>query len=146
MATDDGASWIETFLAADPEERLLLARGTAHAEELRRYFGETVLAEYRALAARLDRSHLSLRAPKNLVFVPGVMGSLLKSETLGGIWWIDVRTRAHLNDLRLSADGAADANPDHQVVACSTDPSYEPFLSAVLARDDFGHAVFPYDW
>lgn len=138
--------WIETFLAADPEERLALARRAEHEEELRRWFGDPAWEEYRRLAGRTGERHLSLRAPKNLIFVPGVMGSLLRSEGLGGVWWIDARTRNHLDDLRLSPDGSADAEPGHQIGPFSTDPSYEPFLSAVLARDDFGHVLFPYDW
>lgn len=140
------ASWIETFLTAAPEERLRLARDPANEQELRRHLGDAAYGDYRQLADKLDEQHLSLRAPKNLIFIPGVMGSLLKSDSLGGIWWIDARTRDHLKDLRLSAAGTEDANPDHQVLPCSTDPSYEPFLAAVLGRDDFGHVTFPYDW
>src|SRR5262249_26816570 len=34
----------------------------------------------------------------------------------------------------------------HRIITLSTDPSYEPFLAACLARDDFGHVTFAYDW
>lgn len=138
--------WIEGFLAASPEERLGMVRRGEHDEELRRYFGAPAWEEYRRLAQRTGARHLSVQASKNLVFIPGVMGSLLRSESLGGVWWIDVRTRNHLNDLRLAPDGSADAARGHQVGPFSTDPSYEPFLAAVLERDDFGHVLFPYDW
>ena len=139
-------AWIETFLASEPEERLRLARDGAHEGELRAYLGDAAYDDYRRLSGQLDESHLSLRAAKNLIFVPGVMGSALKSGPLDSIWWVDPRTRKHLNDLRLSADGKEDANPDYQVAACSLDPSYEPFLLAVLQRDDFSHQTYPYDW
>jgi len=110
------------------------------------YFGTDGYDEYRRIARRLDTQHLSIQAPRNLVFVPGVMGSLLISQSKGGIWWVDVRTRKHLNDLRLAPDGQNDADPSHQIAPTTTDPSYEPFLTAVLAREEFGHEVFAYDW
>ena len=59
---------------------------------------------------------------------------------------MDVRTRRHIDDLRLAPDGQHDADVNNQVVPCAVDPSYEPFLTAVLGRDDFGHEVFAYDW
>lgn len=136
---------VETFLAADTAERLRIAREGTHDEELRRHFGDAAWQEYIGLAGRAVR-HLGVDAPRNLLFVPGVMGSLLRSEGLGGVWWIDPRTVGHLNDLRLSPDGASDANRGHRVGPFSTDPTYEPFLAAVLGRDDFGHELFPYDW
>ncbi|HYP28240.1 MAG TPA: hypothetical protein VE262_16110 [Blastocatellia bacterium] len=137
---------IEQFLLAAPEDRLRMAADDGNADALKQYFGQQAYEEYRTLAARLDEQHLGVKSAKNLVFIPGVMGSLLKSETKGGIWWIDVRTRNHIDDLRLSPDGLEDADPNNQIAPCSTDPTYEPFLTAVLERDDFGHVVFPYDW
>jgi pimeloyl-ACP methyl ester carboxylesterase len=140
--TDDP---VETFLAADTAERLRIARDGRHEDELRRQFGDAAWQEYLGLAGRAVR-HLAPDAPGNLLFIPGVMGSLLRSEGLGGVWWIDLRALGHLNDLRLSPDGAADADRGHRVGPFSTDPTYEPFLAAVLQQDDFGHELFPYDW
>lgn len=137
---------IEKFLTAPVDERLRMAKNVVNADVLKDYLGRAAFEEYRRLADRLDEAHLSVKTAKNLIFVPGVMGSLLQSQTKGGIWWIDVRTRAHIDDLRLSPDGLEDADPDNQVVASTVDTSYEPFLTAILARDDFGHLVFPYDW
>src|SRR5262249_417408 len=74
------------------------------------------------------------------------MGSLLMSQTLGGVWWLDFRTLKHLNDLQLSDDGKEDINPNHKIVPFNIDASYEAFLAAVLARDDFGLDIFFYDW
>lgn len=141
---------IRHFLAASTEERLRLALDEVHAKEVQAYLGRAAFEEYveiaRRVTNRLDEQHLGLRAPTNLIFVPGVMGSLLQSRHYGGVWWIDVRTRNHIDHLRLAPDGRRAANPAHEVAPFSTDPSYEPFLAAVMERDDFGHTLFPYDW
>ncbi len=137
---------IEAFLREPAEKRLALARDPANASVLTAYLGDAGYREYAALAGKLDTIHLGVSAPKNLIFVPGVMGSLLHSTTKGGVWWIDARTRDHINDLGLSDDGQQDADPNNGIEPFSTDPSYEPFNLAVLNRDDFGHVLFPYDW
>jgi pimeloyl-ACP methyl ester carboxylesterase len=137
---------IDEFLRASTEQRLQMARDPAYEGEIRAYLGTEAFNEYRIAAGRLDTAHLAVGAPKNLIFVPGVMGSLLQSRTKGGIWWVDVRTRKHLDDLRLASDGRSDVDPANDIAPTTTDPTYEPFLSAVLARNDFGHELFPYDW
>jgi pimeloyl-ACP methyl ester carboxylesterase len=137
---------IQRFQMASLEARLRMACSPENEQALRALFGNAGYEEYRAVAERLDEQHLSIRTPPNLVFVPGVMGSLLQSQTKGGIWWVDARTRHHIDDLRLAPGGAEDADPNNRITPCSTDPSYEPFLTAILQRDDFGHIVFPYDW
>jgi len=137
---------IETFLNAPTEQRLAIARNPDNTTALQAYLGEAAYDDYRRLADKLDQAHLGVQAPKNLIFIPGIMGSLLLSKTKGGIWWIDARTRQHIDDLRLAPDGRQDADPNNQIMPVTTDPTYEPFLTAVLARDDFGHEVFAYDW
>jgi len=143
-------SKITSFLTASVEERIEMAMDKAIADDLRAYLGEAAYQEYMRLAGdaakKLTGAHLGVRSPKNLIFVPGVMGSSLKSSTLDDTFWVDVRTRTHINDLRLAADGEQDADENFQVIPGGTDPSYEPFLLAVLGRDDFGHVTFPYDW
>jgi pimeloyl-ACP methyl ester carboxylesterase len=134
------------FLAAPTSERMAKLRTGEHEVLLRQYFGDAAYDDYAALADRLDESHLSASSPPNLIFCPGVMGSLLKSDSKGGVWWIDVRSRNHLNDLRLSDDGSIDANPDDQVSPFTSDATYDPFLTAVLQHDELGHRIFPYDW
>lgn len=136
---------IRRFLTSASAARLQMIRQPAAAAELRAYLGAEVFGEYESLADRAGGAHLGLGTP-NLIFVPGVMGSLLLSETLGGVWWIDARTRTHIDDLRLSPDGLTDANPKYRVAPCSTDPSYEAFLSAAIEQDAFSHEGFPYDW
>jgi pimeloyl-ACP methyl ester carboxylesterase len=123
-----------------------MAKDPEAAAWLRAYFGEKAYGEYQQLANRVDKEHLAIAHPTNFIFIPGITGSLLQSKTKGGIWWIDARTRHHIEDLRLKPDGKSDADPDNFIVPCAVDTSYEPFLTAVLARDDFGHEVFPYDW
>lgn len=141
---------INSFLRAPTVERLRMASRRAIAEDLRAYLGEPAYEEYLALADRavgkVDRERLGIDAPENLIFVPGVMGSLLQSRTRGGVWWIDVRTRRFIDELRLSPDGKDDADPRNRVVPFTTDITYEPFMAAALERKDFGHVVFPYDW
>jgi pimeloyl-ACP methyl ester carboxylesterase len=135
----------DDFLRADTATRLELARNTSHHAALRELLGEAALNEYIALSKRLDADHLAINYPPNLLFVPGVMGSLLDS-TLGGVWWIDVRTRQHLNDLALSSDGATDKDAANEVRAFNVDSTYEPFLLAARNAPDIGARAFPYDW
>jgi pimeloyl-ACP methyl ester carboxylesterase len=134
------------FLKAGTQRRLEIACDEAHAASLRGYLGQAAYDDYRKLACRLDAQHLAFGAPKNLIFVPGVMGSLLQSRTRGGIWWIDVRTRERIDQLRLSPDGQQDADPANDIAPVTSDPSYDAFLTAVLGQDDFGHEIFPFDW
>lgn len=137
---------LESFLAAGVMERLRMARNPEMAAALQAYFGQKAYDEYQELAAHLDINHLAITHPVNLIFIPGVTGSLLQSKTKGGIWWIDMRTRQHIEDLRLAPDGKTDAAPNNAIIPCAVDTTYEPFLTAVLERGDFGHDVFPYDW
>jgi pimeloyl-ACP methyl ester carboxylesterase len=135
----------DDFLRADTATRLELARNANHHTALRELLGEEALNEYITLSQRLDADHLAVNYPPNLLFVPGVMGSLLDS-TLGGVWWIDVRTRKHLNDLALSSDGTTDKDAANEVRAFNVDSSYEPFLLAARNTADIGSRTFPYDW
>src|SRR5439155_7133272 len=134
------------FLVASTQDRLRMVRDRVHADAVRGYLGAPAFAELEQLSRRLDAAHLSVNAPTNVIVVPGVMGSELRSNTKGGVWWIDPRTFRHLNDLRLTSDGTVDADQDNQVIAFAVDPQYEPLLTAILNRNDFGHEMFPYDW
>jgi pimeloyl-ACP methyl ester carboxylesterase len=137
---------VEAFLTATTEDRLRMVQDDNNAEPLETYLGQNAYNEYRKLAEGLDENHLGIDTPKNLIFVPGIMGSMLQSRTLGGIWWVDVRTLNHIDHLKLSPNGLADANANYQIVPCCVDTSYEPFQSAIINRNDFGHIAFPYDW
>src|SRR6266508_4817326 len=106
---------IDEFLRAFTEERLRMATDPGYEGDISAYLGQEAFDEYRQAAGRLDAAHLAVGAPKNLVFVPGVMGSLLQSRTKGGIWWVDVRTRKHLDDLRLAPDGRSDVDPANDI-------------------------------
>src|ERR1035437_120483 len=136
-----------TFLKADTHGRVNLLGDKETASAVRHYLGGSAFAELENMAGRTDvQDRLAVKSPPNLVFVPGVMGSLLRSETKGGVWWIDARTRGHLDDLQLKPDGAEDLDANNQIDAFAVDTCYEPFATAVLARDDFGHRHFAYDW
>jgi pimeloyl-ACP methyl ester carboxylesterase len=137
----------EKFLFADTYDRLKMAQDDASAPALRRLLGAPAYAELRSLAARrLGGSHLGFGDAKNLIFVPGVMGTLLMNRARAGIWWIDVRTRNFIDHLGLSPDGISDADPQNDIAPATADPTYEPFLSAALAESGLGHVIFPYDW
>jgi pimeloyl-ACP methyl ester carboxylesterase len=142
---------LSTFYSASLEEQAVLAAQPAYAEALKTHLGEAVFAEYESLAAEVRgysaQQHLGLAHPKNLLFVPGIMGSMLSSRTLGGLWWIDV-VRGHdkLDKLALDPSGANDADPTYQIYPSGIDTAYAPFQRAALLRDDFGHDTFPYDW
>jgi pimeloyl-ACP methyl ester carboxylesterase len=142
---------LEQFLAANTEERFRMALDAQTAPEIRSYFGEAAYADYAALAEdalrRLGPGNLGTQVPTNLIFVPGIMGSMLRSETLGGVWWIDaLRGYDKLNKIGLAPDGLSDLDPNLKIVPFEVDTIYAPFLRACLLRDDFGHDVFPYDW
>ncbi|OQP47222.1 hypothetical protein A4H97_06870 [Niastella yeongjuensis] len=137
---------INRFLLSATDERINIIRNNDNKETLLNWLGSDVYSEYARLADGEDDHHLGIKAAKNMIVIPGVMGSLLQSESKGGIWWMDVRTRKHIDDLRLSADGTEDADPDNAIAACAVDTAYEPFLTAILKREDFGAVVFPYDW
>jgi hypothetical protein len=138
---------IQDFLAASTLDRMRTIRAGEHDAELAAYFGAEAWSEYRALADGWDDSlHLGPSSPPNVVFVPGVMGTLLAGKHRPGIWWFDVRTRARLNDMELAPDGSATADPANEVVPATADPSYDAFVMAALAQEDLGFRTFPYDW
>lgn len=141
---------VQSFLAASTEERVDQVLNPQVAPEIRAYLGDEAFEEYLSAAERakqsLDQQHLGRGTQKNLIFVPGIMGSLLQSQIYGGVWWIDLRARDRLNDLRLAPNGTEDANPDFEVVPFNVDQTYDPFLFAALARDDVGVVKCPYDW
>jgi pimeloyl-ACP methyl ester carboxylesterase len=137
---------IQEFLGATFERRLTLVHAPAHEAALRGYLGAAAFDEYRNLARTLDGHHLSGRPPENLVFVPGVMGSLLYSHGLCGVWWLDLRSLKHIKDLRLASDGQTDADPRARLEPFGLDSTYEAFFAATYQTDDFRHVAFAYDW
>jgi hypothetical protein len=139
------AHTLEEFLAADTDVRFRwVRRGEVDSRELRRYFGDDGFDRYAELAAGVS-DHLS--GPlTNLIFVPGVMGSLLHNEALGGVWWLDGAHPQRIAGLRLSADGASDFTAGHEIRPFSVHAIYDPFRRAILADDRFRHRAYPYDW
>ena len=117
--------------------------------KLQSYLGTEAYAEARAIAKdtlkKTGDGHLGINVSPNIIFVPGVMGSLLSSR-LGGVWWIDMRTRKYINSLRLAPDGKTDATPEHGITPFGVDITYLPFFAAVDKSEDFNYQFFPYDW
>ncbi|MFG2127079.1 lipase family alpha/beta hydrolase [Streptomyces sp. NPDC048751] len=74
------------------------------------------------------------------------MGSTLASSGLGGIWWLDIRSRNRIDSLALAPDGQSDAHPSFKILSVAVDASYEGFLFAAEKRRDIQHLTFPYDW
>lgn len=141
---------INNFLLSTVEERLHIALDKTKSEQLRTYLGQNAYEEYVVLARRtipkLGETHLGVKTSKNLIFIPGVMGSFLKSDSLGGIWWINALAPEYIDKLRLTPNGMEDENPDFQINPATIDNSYVPFTSKILEQEDFGLETFPYDW
>jgi pimeloyl-ACP methyl ester carboxylesterase len=135
---------LEAFRVADWEEqaRMLTDQETARAAEA--WLGSAAIAELRQLRGS---SHLA-GGKKNLIVVPGVMGSMLQSTGEGGIWWMDMlRARDKLNALALAPGGLDDLDADVGIEPCAIDISYAPMRAAIAQSGQFGGSVqFPYDW
>lgn len=139
---------IESFFAAPTANRFEMVFDKKYRHILLTYFGKEVYNDYCGIASKyLRTNHLAIKSKPNLIFVPGVMGSMLRSKTKGGVWWIDpFQCLHHINDLGLSNNGLNDADETNLIVPFGTVVDYEPFFCAVLNRNDFGHADFPFDW
>src|SRR5258707_971523 len=137
----------DAFLRADTHDRLTMARDDDNKSELIRLLGAPAYAELRKHGDNwFSGFHLAPDDPKNIIFIPGVMGSLLMNNAKAGIWWIDVRTRNFIDSLGISDDGTKDADPENRIAPVTADPSYTPFLSVALKQEGFNHEIFAYDW
>ena len=97
----------ETFMTAPTVDRLRMVRNPHNTAALTDLLGEAAYDEYAPLAERLDEGHLSVTHPPNLIFVPGVMGSLLQEQD----------KRRHL------VGGCAHASAHRRPPACSRWPA-----------------------
>ena len=137
---------IDTFLSAPVRDKFKQLKDPRISDAVRDYLGASAYTELESLAARRDGGGtLNANIPANIVFVPGVMGSLLSSKR-GGVWWIDARARKYINELRLASDGTSDVKKEYGIRPVEVDISYMPFLTAIDERDDFNFESFPYDW
>jgi pimeloyl-ACP methyl ester carboxylesterase len=135
------------FLTAPYEDQLQMIRDPEVAPVLRRRLGEAAYGELRRAADRVSDGPLLGGPDTNMIVVPGIMGSVLVSDGLGGIWWIDaLRGRDRLRELALTPDGTADLVSDAEIVASTLDTVYLPFRTALRNRDDLGQVGYPYDW
>jgi pimeloyl-ACP methyl ester carboxylesterase len=136
---------LEAFRVADWDEQARLLADPATAREVEAWLGAEAFAELRALGG--GGLHLA-GGKKNLIVVPGVMGSMLQSKGKGGIWWIDMlRARGQLNGLALAAGGRDDLDAEAEIDPCAIDITYAPMRSAIARSGEFGGSIqFPYDW
>jgi pimeloyl-ACP methyl ester carboxylesterase len=137
---------VRRLYTSDVTERLRLLRDPAAAEALGGYFAPQALAELGRLSSRADLAAHLADSPPNVLFVPGIMGSLLNSATLGGLWWLDLRHLGLLERLRLDATGEGDAEPRVAIQPIANDFTYEAFLSAFWEQPDLVAAPFAFDW
>jgi pimeloyl-ACP methyl ester carboxylesterase len=136
---------LEAFRIADWETQANLLADKETSREVEAWLGSAAFAELRQLSG--GRSHLA-GGKKNLIVVPGIMGSVLKSEGLGGIWWVDMlNARDKLNGLALAPDGLNDLDPKAEIKPCAIDITYAPLRAAIANSEHFGGSIeFPYDW
>ncbi|TLQ47764.1 lipase family alpha/beta hydrolase [Streptomyces marianii] len=134
------------YLTGDTRTRMNLIRDPGAATALRGLLGTRAYTELAELAGPRPQEHLGDDQATNLVFVPGVMGSILASTGLGGIWWLDVKSRHRIDSLALSADGLSDAHPSFKISPVTVDSLYEGFLFSAERRQNTHPLAFPYDW
>lgn len=142
---------IADYFAGDIATRYALTRDAQYQPALRAYFGSAAFAALLAQAEHgvriFDRGALGADAPRNMLVLPGIMGSMLRPGLLGGVWWIDAARAANrLNDLALQPDGTSDIDPDYGILPFALDQTYNPLLLAIQAREDLGLVQYPYDW
>ncbi|MEV6357307.1 alpha/beta fold hydrolase [Streptomyces hydrogenans] len=146
MTTPHDPTTADRFLQGDTSTRLALLRSPEHAAALRRFLGSAAYTELAELAGPAPQEHLATTAGSSILFVPGVMGSILVSKGLSGVWWLDIRNRKRIDSLALAPDGKNDAHPSFKVAPSALDMSYEGFLIAAAARQEHEPDNFPYDW
>ncbi|MDR4485534.1 MAG: alpha/beta fold hydrolase [Nitrospirales bacterium] len=135
---------LEKFLISDYESQFELLKDPETKATVQAWMGADAYSQFVIHGPGPD--HLGV-GPKNIIFAPGVMGSTLQSNGLGGVWWLDiVRARDKLNELRLT-DKGQDFDNDAEIMPGAVDLSYVPFRKALATANDFGGSVhFPYDW
>ena len=139
-------SKLEQFLASDWEKQGELLNDPDVAAAAKVWLGDAAFDELAQFAAP-TKAHLG-SGPRNILFAPGVMGSTLQSEGLGGVWWLDmVFARDKLELLALSSDGVHDKDSEADIQPAAIDVLYVPFRRAIASSDSFGGSEqFPYDW
>ena len=136
---------LEMFRKADWEEQAKMLGDEVTADVVEKWLGSAAFAELRQMSD--GRGNLG-GGKKNLIVVPGVMGSMLQSKGNGGIWWVDMlRARDRLNGLALAPDGIHDVDEGVEIDPCAIDITYAPMRDAIVKSGQFGGSIqFPYDW
>jgi pimeloyl-ACP methyl ester carboxylesterase len=136
---------LEKFLSTDWDSQLTLLKDPDTASAVESWLGPDAFAELKDLSS--GAKHMA-GGDKNIIVVPGVMGSALQSEGEGGVWWLDLMfAREKLNQLRLASGGVQDIDQTYDVRPCAIDVSYGPLRQAIVKSGEFaGTNQFPYDW
>ncbi|MBU2407968.1 MAG: hypothetical protein KKC79_04875, partial [Gammaproteobacteria bacterium] len=93
---------LEKLLAADWSEQGAMLKKPEVASAARAWMGDAAFDEWSRFVGGSRPAHLAAGGPRNILFAPGVMGSTLQSEGLGGVWWLDmVFARDKLEELAL---------------------------------------------
>jgi pimeloyl-ACP methyl ester carboxylesterase len=140
-----GMAPIEKFRTSDWEQQARMLADPTVARDVEQWMGPDAFAELQQLRGSVG----SMAAgTKNLIVAPGIMGSMLQSEGLGGIWWVDMlRARDKLDGLALKPGGEQDRDEGANILPASVDVTYAPLRAAIIESRQFGGSTpFPYDW
>jgi pimeloyl-ACP methyl ester carboxylesterase len=148
MSTDD---LFVSFLIAEDKERERLLLDPRWSGGFSKRLGDRAFRELKILAERRQRraehlDHLRSNDRPGLIFIPGVMGSLLHAKIGAGVWWIDAaRARDKIDKIGLDPNGEDPSDERLHVEPFCLDLSYEGFLFAAYANG-FRSVKHPYDW
>ncbi len=148
----DARAFIDRLEVADTKELADMLRRPSLDEEdaLRSYLGDRLYQRLHSLALKLSLQDSTAPKQGNVVVIPGLMGSVLSSESGSEpeeqIWPRFLAIRAgKLDRLMLSGDGRTQANPQFQVRAAGVTKRLYGELMLSLAFQWSTHA-FAYDW
>jgi pimeloyl-ACP methyl ester carboxylesterase len=134
------------FLSATFDERLDLIAKPGYVQTLGHHLGIDVTTDYQRIAALRSPGHLGAHGETPLVFVPGVMGSVLLSRGLTRVWWLDMTHPHYIDRLRLDPRGRADADARACVESVGIGLGYEKFFESVHAQPGWWPVDAHYDW
>ncbi|MBU1357686.1 MAG: hypothetical protein KJ901_02870, partial [Gammaproteobacteria bacterium] len=77
---------LEKLLTADWSEQGAMLKKSELADAARAWMGDAAFNEWSRFVGGPRAGHLAAGGPRNILFAPGVMGSTLQSEGLGGVW------------------------------------------------------------
>jgi pimeloyl-ACP methyl ester carboxylesterase len=138
------------FLMAGDDLRDELLLNGSHVQFFEGRFGKLGYAQLVEIAQKRTRLRSSCHLGSHdcsIIFVPGIMGSVLRSVVGSGVWWLDAaRTLGQLNLLALDSSGTQVSDRRRHVEPCEIDFCYNAFTLAAFEEFGFPITKFPYDW